>query len=62
MTQTKISELWAFLDRLLPPAFEPEAITAPRVSALGEDDRFEEDRLPEREEAFYWGWHIHGHW
>ena len=48
-------------DRILPIAEEPEG--RDRVPGSGTASSIAaEQRLPERDQSFYWTWAAHGHW
>lgn len=62
MTQETISRFWSILDRVFPATHQP-TIALDGPSGVFEDEPTEqdEDRVY-RDESYYWGWCMYGHW
>lgn len=62
MTQDAIDRIWSFLGRVFPAAHEP-AIALDSPSGALEGESADDDCLRAyRDESYYWGWCVHGHW
>lgn len=58
--QTFLSRIGDLLKDLLPLAGQPAAAGFSAQAASRHDGRAGEDRLPERDESYYWA--MHAHW
>jgi hypothetical protein len=63
MTQIAQGRFWSVLDRIFPAtASHPIAFDQPAL-AFDEDEEDGDDKLRAlRDENFYWGWCLYGHW
>ena len=61
MMQTLLGRIGDLLAGLLPPKEQPAAFDGPAGDRTARDGALpdREDRLPERDEAFYWAYHTH---
>lgn len=60
MMQTFLSRMGDFFSGLLPPAEPPDDKDSPADTVREAAHRDGEDRLPERDESYYWA--MHAHW
>lgn len=63
MTQEAVGRVWSFLDRIFPATQQPSIAFEGPPAAFGDDEDDDDDSLrPYRDESYYWGWCMYGHW